>query len=416
VTGPSERRRILLIVPSTSYRVADFLRAAAALGSEVVVATDADPVAIGTPARRIPLEDPEATAAAVVAIDAETPLDAVVGLDDRSVLAAAQAAQRLGLAHNPPEAVAATLDKLAMRTVFAGAEVPQPRFGSLRADATDAQVLELVEDVGPDCVVKPTTLSGSQGVIRTSPQDAVAAVARVRAIARSAGAGPSPTLLVERYVPGHELAVEVLLDAGRLDVLAVFDKPDPMEGPYFEETLYVTPSRLERRDVEAARNAVRAAVVALGLRHGPAHAEVRVSSGRAAVVEVAARSIGGLCSRAMVFGTGVSLEQLIVAQALGRRSRALQRLRGAAGVLMLPIPRAGILLGVDGEDRARAVAGVTGFELSTAVGRAVVPVPEGNRYLGFLFARGDRADEVEQALRTAASQLEVRIAPGADED
>jgi biotin carboxylase len=411
MVGQGERRRILLVVPTATYRATDFMRAAKALGVDVVVATDAELVDVGAPVHRIPLVDPAAAADAVAAIDATTPIDAIVALDDQGVLSAAYAAARLGLVHNDPQAVAATIDKLAMRTRFARAEVPQPRFVALAAGASDHDIRALVDALGGDCVVKPTSLAGSQGVIRTSAEGAVDVVARVRTIARQAGAEMAPTLLVEQYVTGVEVAVEALLDNGRLDVLTVFDKPDPLEGPYFEETLYVAPSRLDRHDLEAAVAAVRSAVSALGLRHGPVHAEVRVASGRASVIEVAARSIGGLCSRALVFGTGVSLEQLILAQAIGRRSRSLQRLRGAAGVLMLPIPRAGTLVAVDGVDRARAVDGVTGFELSAVVGRPVVPVPEGNRYLGFLFARGDDPAAVEMALRTAAAMLEIRIDP-----
>jgi hypothetical protein len=205
------------------------------------------------------------------------------------------------------------------------------------------------------------------------------------------------------------VALEALLREGVLDVLAVFDKPDPLDGPAFEETIYVTPSRLDHDDVEAAIDATRKAAQALGLRDGPVHAELRVGGGRAWVIEVAARTIGGLCSRTLAFSTGRTLEQLVLAHAVGLPLGSLQREDHASGVLMIPIPRAGTLLGVEGISRAFAVPGVTDVQIAITPGREVMPVPEGNRYLGFVFARTKRPRDTETALRRAEALLEVRI-------
>ena len=202
-----------------------------------------------------------------------------------------------------------------------------------------------------------------------------------------AGASPDQPLLVEEFVHGPEVAVEGVLTNGELSVLAVFDKPDPLEGPFFEETLYVTPSRLGATELRAVTTTTQAATRALNLREGPVHAELRVRGGRAWVIEVAARSIGGLCSRTLEFGTGMSLEYLILAHALGRPVDSLRRAHAAAGVLMLPIGAGGILAEVAGRERALAVPGIVGIELTIAPGRRLVPLPEGNRYLGFVFAR-----------------------------
>ncbi len=239
--------------------------------------------------------------------------------------------------------------------------------------------------------------------------DATAAVERVRSIAAKAGAPPGQPLLLEEFVPGPEVAVEGVLTAGDLAVLAVFDKPDPLDGPFFEETLYVTPSRLDAADLSAVIAATAAATRALDLTEGPVHAEVRVRDGRAWVIEVAARSIGGLCSRTLEFGTGTSLEYLILAHALGRPVDSLRRRQGAAGVLMLPIRTGGTLLGVEGRERALQVPGVVAVEVTIGAGRPLVPLPEGNRYLGFVFARGDSTDQVEVALRAAQGELRVRV-------
>ncbi|MBD0282929.1 MAG: ATP-grasp domain-containing protein, partial [Thermoleophilaceae bacterium] len=271
-------------------------------------------------------------------------------------------------------------------------------------------------DVGLPCVVKPLSLSASRGVIRADgPRAAAAAVARVRAILAEAGDDPEEPLLIERYVPGAEMSVEGLLRAGSLETLAVFDKPDPLEGPFFEETIFTTPSRLPGEVVAAATRTAADACAALGLREGPVHAELRTDGTRVWMLELAARSIGGLCSRSLRFGLGVSLEELIVRHALGLPLGELRREAAASGVMMLPIPRAGGLREVRGQDEARAVPGIAGLEISIGRGRPVRPLPEGDRYLGFLFARGETPAQVEHALREAHERLEIDIAePAAD--
>ena len=210
-------------------------------------------------------------------------------------------------------------------------------------------------------------------------------------------------------MPGAEVAVEGLLRAGSLEPLAVFDKPDPLEGPYFEETIFTTPSRLPGEIVEAVTRTTADACAALRLREGPVHAEVRVNDGQVWMLELAARSIGGLCSRSLRFGAGVSLEEVILRHALGLPLGDLRREAPASGVMMLPIRRAGLLREVRGQDEARAVSGIAGLEISIGRDRPVRPLPEGDRYLGFLFARGETPAQVEHALRTAHGRLEIAI-------
>ena len=273
-----------------------------------------------------------------------------------------------------------------------------------------------MSEVGLPCVVKPVGLSGSRGVIRANDGEQVRlTVERVRGILAAAQEPPEAPLLVESYLPGAEVALEGLLRGGGLEVLAVFDKPDPLEGPYFEETLYVTPSRLPMTVLAEVEAVTARAAQALGLREGPIHAELRVDGERVSVLELAARSIGGLCSRALRFGAGVSLEQVILRHAVGLGLEDLAREATAAGVMMIPIPGAGVLRAVEGEQQARAVEGIGGLEITIARGRPVVPLPEGDRYLGFMFARGASPDAVERSLRVAHGLLRIRIEPHAPE-
>jgi biotin carboxylase len=390
--------RVLVLVPTASYRAPDFVAAARHLGVELVVGVDEAPALEGATVA-IPLHDPAAAAAAIDALDRERGIDAVVAVDDQGVVAAAEAGARLGFPHNPVDAVAATRDKAEMRRRLATAEVPQPRVAVALADGAG----EDAGAVGFPCVVKPTGLSGSRGVIRC---DTAAELDAARARIGAFWTGP---LLVEEYVPGVEVAIEALLHDGRCDVLALFDKPDPLVGPYFEETIYVTPSRLAPATQAACAAATERAARAIGLTDGPVHAEIRVDGARLWVIEVAARSIGGLCARTLRFGAGISLEEVVLRHALGLPLEGLARADGAAGVMMLPIPRAGTLRAVGGRERARAVPGVVGVDITVPVGRPVVPLPEGDRYLGFLFARGDEPAAVEAALREGAAALDIVI-------
>lgn len=408
--------RVVLLLPTSTYRAADFLAAAARLGVELIVASErrqALAASMGERALVVSFTRPERSAERIVELAGRVGVDAVVAVDDQGLAVAALASEALGLAHNPPDAVARSRDKVAMRAALGTAGVAQPAW---LAAGPGEDVGLVAEAVGLPCVVKPTTLSGSRGVIRADDlQAARSAGARSRAIAAQAGA--SGALIVESFVSGQEVAVEGLLRGSALEVLAVFDKPDPLDGPYFEETIYVTPSRLDPDVLAGIAATTAAACEAMGLREGPVHAELRVPAGPGPAgagpvcIEVAARSIGGLCSRAVCFGTGISLETLILAHALGLELGDIRRETGASGVMMLPIPASGVLRGVRGREAALSVPGITAVELSIAAGRRVAALPEGDRYLGFVFAKAPTPAEVESALRAAHGALEVRIAP-----
>lgn len=416
--------RVLLILPTATYRAEEYLSAAERLGVEVVVASERPQALAATMGERfveVPLNDPAEAARRIVAHARRDPgvgLDAVLGVDDQGLLAAAFAAADLALAHSPPEAVALTRDKAAMREVFGAAGVPQADFEVVNPGDPSA-VAAAAERLGPPVVVKPCSLSGSRGVIRAdSPSEARAAGERIRSILDSEAEPPDSPLLVESFVQGPEVAVEGILHAGRFEIITVFDKPDPLDGPYFEETFYLSPSTLAAHLLDAVTLATSDALTALGLTEGPFHAELRVpgaatsgaasAAGAVKVLEVAARTIGGRCSRAMVLEDGSSLEELVIANALGM-AHPPPRLASPCGILMIPIPASGVLTSVDGVDLVRDLPGVTGVEITIPLGRSVKALPEGDRYLGFVFAAGETRALVETALRDAEGLLHVNI-------
>jgi biotin carboxylase len=407
-------QRLLLLLPTSTYRTEDFVDAATTLGVDLVCASEKPSTFEShVPDHLITLDfaDPAAAADTVAGFAERRPLDAVVGVDDVTAVAAAAIAERLGLHANLVAAVSAARDKFQMRQCLAAAGVRVPRFRRL---ALKDDAFRAARGVAFPCVLKPLALSASRGVIRADNVDQfMAAFRRIGALLARDDVGASGDvaqyLLAEQYVPGLEVALEGLLVDGALRTLALFDKPDPLEGPFFEETIYVTPSRLPVDVQEAVRGVTAQACAALGLREGPVHAELRVNDDGPWIIEVAARSIGGLCSRTLRFGTGMTLEELILRQALRLPIASFERDRRAAGVMMLPIPRAGTLRAVRGVEAARAVPFIEDVTLTAHVGQPLEPLPEGWQYLGFIFARAERPEDVEQALRDAHARLRIEI-------
>lgn len=409
----SADRRVMLLMPATSYRAPDFLAAARRLDAEVIVASDHAPVLAaftGDRSLEIGLAPTAENLARIVEHARRTGVTAVVGTDDGTVELAARAASALQLPHNPPAAVATARDKHAFRTALAAEGLRGPAF-SLIGPWDDPATVAAVQAY--PCVLKPLALSASRGVIRANDAgEFLAAAERIRALLRhvygNRDSAAATQVLVEAFIPGAEVAVEGLLQHGRLQVLALFDKPDPLDGPFFEETIYVTPSRLHEQRQREIADAVADAATAIGLTTGPVHAEARLNADGIFVIEIAPRSIGGRCSRAVSLTDGLRLEEVILRQALGLPVDPAPSDR-ASGVMMIPIPAAGRLTEVRGMDEARTVPGIDDLILDTPIGDELVPLPEGDRYLGFIFASGDTPAAVESALRCAHQRLTFEV-------
>jgi biotin carboxylase len=408
--------RLLLLLPATTYRAEAFLDAARKLKLAVVVGSKRAAVlddlgdAVFLP---LNLHDLDEAVRSVIEFARTTPIDVVVGVDDHTTVVATAISAVLGLPHNPVSAVAAARNKHRMRELLHAQGVPVPRFVLFSVD--DGPVT-IAEKIAFPCVVKPISLSASCGVIRANNRDEfVAAFHRVATLLEKLGEETvgegAGKILVEDFVPGREVALEGLLTDGKLQVLALFDKPDPLDGPFFEETIYVTPSRLPAAVQQEIGSCAARAARTLGLREGPVHGELRVSDRSVWVIEIAARSIGGRCSRTLRFAAGMSLEEVILRHALRMDIPSLAREGQAAGVMMVPIPRAGMLEEVRGREKALAVPGIEDLEITAQPGDELVPLPEGTRYLGFLIARGETPEAVETALRDAHRQLKFVITP-----
>ena len=396
---------MLLLVPARTYRAADFILAAGRMRLDPVVASDGALALGGRPVIPVSPADPEASVRRILARAGS--VDAVVAADTPMLVLAATAAAAMGLPHNPAGAVRAATDKATQRRRWAAAGVPQPSFRLVPARGS---VRQAAEAVGFPCVVKAVSLSASQGVLRADdPAAAVKAARQIRQVLDDAERSADEPLLVEEYLPGPELSIDGVLTAGDLTVTAVFDKPGTPDGPTFEETLLVSPSRLAAGTLADAVRTAADAARSLGLSTGPVHAELRICDRGPAMLELAARSIGGLCSRALRFPGGASLEEIVLANALGRPVPAPAGPARPSGVFMLPVPRPGVLRAVEGRAEALAVSGVTGLTITIPPGQRVRPLPDGDRYLGFIFAEGDTPADVEEALTAASGRLRVII-------
>jgi len=419
---PIPMPRLLLFTAKLGYQTRSFDHAARKLNVELSFVTDRchqldDPW--GDRAIPVHFETPDAAAHDVMQAIRGQRVDGVLALGERPAAAAAYVARGIGLFYNHPVAVEACRNKLRTREVFRDAGLRVPWFRAIPA-APDPEPALL--GINYPCVLKPLSLSASQGVVRAnSHEEFLAAAGRIRHLLESAEIRATrednlSEILVEGYLPGQEVAVEGLLTEGKLRVLAVFDKPDPLEGPYFEETIYVTPSRFspaQQREIEkCAEDAVRA----LGLSHGPIHAEFRVNDAGVWPLEVAPRPIGGLCSRSLRFTPDsttapIPLEELLLRHALQLPFSDWPREKSASAVMMIPVPKSGILEKVEGEKQARTVRGITSLEITARLHDYIAAWPEGSSYLGFLFARGNSPEEVETAIRAAHAKLHFQLAP-----
>jgi biotin carboxylase len=375
--------RVLLVAATTGYQTRAFSDVARRLGIELVLATDRCHV----------LEDPWGDNAVALRFDEPDvelivergPFDGIAAVGDRPSYIAALAAERLGLRFSPPAAVLAAKNKFLAREKFQAADLLIPHYQMVDSPGAVARF---------PCVLKPLELSGSRGVIRANDSQEFA-----RAFAFIQNLVDEPSVLVEDFIPGHEYALEGIVTGGRLQVLALFDKPDPLDGPFFEETIYVTVP-----EQPAISETTQRAITALGLTHGPIHAEMRVNDAGVWMLEIAARPIGGLCSRVLRFDNGASLEEIILRHAINE-SVAPKLDEGAHAVMMIPIPRAGIYAGVSGVEEALAVKGVEDVVVTAKPGQTMLPLPEGASYLGFIFARADSKERAVKALRDAHACL-----------
>ncbi len=410
---------VLILATTTGYQTRAFGDAAARLGVDLVFATDRchvldDPWADGA----IPIRffDEPGSVAAIVDAARARPIAGVIAVGDRPTTIAAAAARALGLPGHPPEAAAAASHKRRTREQLRIAGLPVPWF---LPTTVDADPRALLPSLSFPCIVKPVSLSGSRGVMRADDAPGfVAAFERLRALLRSPDLRAERNdahddALIEGFIPGREHALEGILTDGRLQVLALFDKPDPLDGPLFEETIYVTPSAASGVVQDAIAQSIAAAARALGLSHGPIHAECRVNDHGVYVLEVAARPIGGLCAAALRFtrtgSDACTLEELLLRHALGEPVAAWSREACAAGVMMIPIPAAGVFRGVDGADEARSVPSVEDVRITAKIDQRLVPLPEGASYLGFIFARGPSPEAVVAALKGAHARLRFTI-------
>ncbi|MDH3591722.1 MAG: ATP-grasp domain-containing protein [Planctomycetota bacterium] len=427
MSDADSRPRVMVLVPTTTYRSSDYLAAAESAGVRLVVGCERkqalqDHAPGGTCV--VPWADPERARAAVTRFHERFPLSGVVGADDETVEAAAAVADAFGWPAPSPKAVAVARDKAALRRVLTESGRRQPEFRTIERrvclrDRSTGRAAQAPAWSHWPAILKPRTLAASRGVMRVDDGRALD-LARARLFAMLADHEAVPdrrsirdSALLEAFVPGNEVAFEGLLQAGRLHPLATFDKPHPLNGPTFAETLYTTPSVAEDETLRGVEAEVVACCAAIGLTEGPVHAELRLAQNGPVLLELAPRTLGGLCPRVLSFGSGISLETLVLRHAAGLPIEASDlRGRGGGAVFMIPVVRGGTLERVRGIERAAAEPGIGGVDITARPGDVLVPLPEGNRYVGFVWARADTATTARRIVERALSRLTVVVRDG----
>jgi biotin carboxylase len=411
------RDRVLVIAPHGSYRTSAFIQAAKNLNVDVLIASQGEHSIVSEYVLGLHIDQHygEEALKIILAEAAQYPFTAVIGTDDVSTELAAMVAAQLNLPHNPATAVKITQRKDLARIALKQSGVNIPAFQIINSQLPlSEQWSEHEAVVKFPAVIKPVALSASRGVIRvnnkTELQQAIERIKTMMEAEQQIESSVRQTLLLEAFIPGVEVAVEAMLYNGELDILTIFDKPDPLDGPYFEETYYLTPSSHSAEIQLALKRTIHAACQAYGLTQGPVHAECRINEQGIWVLEVAARTIGGLCGQLLNLGTGYSLEELVLLHGMGKRV-SLASFETSAGVLMIPIPGAGILKRVEGLLDAQRIPYINEVSIQVREGYELVPLPEGNSYLGFIFAQAPTVKEAEQALRDAHACLKFVLAP-----
>ncbi len=406
-------KNVLLLVPTETYRAQAFIDAASQLGVTLTIASQ-DPLPLadrmGNRALVVSLDHPATAVDQIELASQSVHFDAIVSIDDTGLKTAAIACQRLGLRHISTSTTELAQNKIAMRQRLSSAKINQPRFQTYQ-DHEDLK--EKLSAIGRfPVVLKPATLSGSIGVIRAnSEQDVRESVPVVRSIQQAHGCDRDFPIVIEEYINGREYAVEALVVGGRLQILTIFDKPQPLLGPFFAETIYVTPTSLPSQVTARLFCVLDEARATLGIETGPIHAEFRITDAdEIYFVELAARSIGGTCSKAVPLAGRTSIEQLILAESLGLDVPNLVFENQASGVYMIPVPRKGRLRAINGIEKARAVRWITGIDMTYSVDSDVAPIPYDAKYLGFIFAKAPGTKTVVKALEEALQTLEMDIA------
>ena len=407
--------RVLFLMPTKTYRASAFLAAAEKLNIDAVVGSEQkQALEVFTPDRTLTLDFsyPEKATQRIVEFAKKHPLNAIIPVDEDTAVIGSLAAEALGLPHNSSESVIAAREKQRMRAILNKADLPSPDYTVF---STHEEAEELAEKMDYPCVLKPLFLSSSRGVIRVNNfGEFVSAFKRIKKILANSeiiklDPKLSQNIMIETFIPGDEVAVEGIFTEGKLKILAIFDKPEPLNGPYFEETIYVTPSRHPQEIQQQLENTIVQASQTMGIKHGAVHAELRINQDGVWLIEIAARSIGGLCSKTLRFDGDITLEELILRHAIGEKIEEFNREKQAAGVMMIPIPKRGILKEILGLKQAQSVKGIEEIKITIPISQKVVPLPEGNKYFGFIFSRSEKPEVVEETLKEAHEQLEFVI-------
>lgn len=404
-------KRLLLISHHNSYRIASYIKAAKNLSLDVTIASQGKHSLVTEVADglHVNFDDTESALKEIIKENNKKPFAGILGSDDQTVELAAQAAKVLHLPHNPPEAAQYSHRKDLARAKLTLADRNVPFHCLLNLTKP---IKNQIIDLPLPCVVKPLNMSASRGVIRVDNTEQLkVACERLRPIlADSPNIFEQTHILIEAYIDGIEIAYEGYLQNKKLNTITIFDKPDQLTGPYFAETIYVTPSSLDNDLQLAIKMEIEKSCKAYGLVTGSIHAECRIDkNNKVWILEIASRTIGGDCAR-ILDNNNYSLEEMAILLSIGKNI-TIKKSKKARAVMMIPIKQKGLLKRVEGLSLANKVKHIDSIDIIINQGHELIPLPEGNQYLGYIFSSADTSEKATEAIRMAYDILTFITSP-----
>jgi hypothetical protein len=383
-------KKVLLVIPEKSYKSNDFVVAAKRLKIPFSIITDSQQVSERLSDNIIVYNFQKDISLEI--LEKLKNITHILPVDHSSLEFAAKLRDLLSATGNSYVSVMNAMDKYKSRTIFNDVTEVKIKNAYIN-DPKDLITFMSKINIG---VLKPTRGTASNKVIKVTQQNMDQLL--IQNIIKDCDENE---LIIEEFIEGDEYAFEGILIDSKLSKFVVFEKPLAFVEPYFEESIYITPSNLSNEIIESVHKRLQKACQKLGLTNGPIHAEFKISNNEVFLIEINPRMIGGLCSRCLSFGLfKQSLEELILLSFSTGKFKKVELLSNYVGVLMLPVPKSGKFISIN-HNEIMKIENVSSVDITVSKNTLLQMPPNGERYLGFVFSQGENKSVVMRALESA---------------
>ena len=383
-------KKLLLVIPENSYKSNDFVVAAEKLGIDFLIITDSEQVS-----------SKFSDTVIINKFDAELnknnlkklkDVTHVLPVDHSALKFSGYLVDLLEVKGNKLESINLSMNKYESRKIF----------NSLLDIKVNNEIIKNIDDVNTfinkngTSVLKPIYGTASKSVLKINNVEK-----NKEQIEKLMQDCFDQDLVIEEYIDGKEYALEGTIINSELKKIVIFDKPVEYKHPYFEESIYITPSELSSEAEKRVVSIVDKACKKIGLEDGPVHVEFKINENQIFIIEINPRMIGGLCSRCLSFGLfKVSLEEIILHAFMNNELKNIELLNNYVGVLMIPTPKSGKFISINKEELEK-IPNISNVEITVPEGSDLLEPPYGDKYLGFAFSQGIDKKTVNESLLTA---------------